>query len=217
LSPAKSKQKKPETTLNSAELKEHILKVARKHFAFKGLQGASLKEIAQEAQVAGSLLNYHFGDKQGLFTQCLESFVKDRSDGILRILGEPKSRDELLVRLQLFVEEMMANVLEDPYGFEIIDREMRSDNPEAIKLFESTLLMAFKGVMAFFTQAKENGLLKDDADPLVVSALLFSSTCDVVNSEHVAKRFFNLSFSDPKWRSHFAAQVVSLFTVGVIK
>ncbi|NJL25763.1 MAG: TetR/AcrR family transcriptional regulator [Calothrix sp. SM1_5_4] len=59
--------KSRKSDLTSEELKSQIVAVARKHFAMHGFNGASLKEIAREAKVAGSLINYHFKDKRGFF------------------------------------------------------------------------------------------------------------------------------------------------------
>src|SRR3989344_1408519 len=94
------KGKKPDQS--SEELKFRITEVARKHFAMHGMNGASLKDIAAEAQVAGSLINYHFKDKEGLFRACIEPFARGRMEAIQRILSEPQNRDELKVRLELF-------------------------------------------------------------------------------------------------------------------
>lgn len=215
MGPAKSNTKKSD--IGSAELKARILRVARKHFALHGFQGASLKDIAAETGVANSLLNYHFVDKAGLFAECLEEFAKDKTEVIRRILGEPKGREELIVRLELFVEDMLQQVLDDPYGFEILEREVKSGNVAAIDLFESTLLSAFKSVVEFFGTARSHGLLREDADPLVTAMLLFTSACESAKSEHIAQRFFNLSFGQPEWRKQVARQIVALFTQGVIK
>lgn len=198
------------------EIKRDILKIARKHFAVDGYEGASLKKIANEAEIAGSLINYHYGDKEGLFKACTEIFAHSRLEAINRILAEPKTREDMRVRLEIFVEEMLVSIVADPYGFDIIDREMRSGNERVLQLFHDTLLQAFKNVVKFFAQAQENGLMKPGQDPLVVAILLFNSTCDSARKDFLAKRFFNISFEQPDWRKKFVEHVVSLFMNGVI-
>jgi TetR/AcrR family transcriptional regulator len=199
------------------DVKEAMLKAARKHFALHGYQGASLKDIAAEAGVANSLINYHFTDKQGLFKACTELFAHGRMQAINRLLAEPKSREDFRVRLELFVEEMFESIISDPFGFDIIDREIQARNPMIIKLFEETMLKAFKNVVQFFQVAQQNGLIKPELDPLIVASLLFTSTCDSGRKDFMAQTFFNISFSDPVWRKKFTTHVVNLFLEGVMK
>jgi AcrR family transcriptional regulator len=199
------------------ELKASILSEARRHFSQHGFQGASLKDIAADAGVANSLINYHFKDKEGLFKACCEVFAHARMQAINRLLGEPHSRDEMRVRLELFVDEMFSSILADPYGFEMIDREMRAGNNMILDLFQGTLLQAFNNVVQFFTQAQNNGLLKDNADPVIVAALLFTATCDSARKDFMAKKFFTFSLEQPAWRKKFSSQIVNLFLNGVIK
>jgi AcrR family transcriptional regulator len=198
------------------EIKRQILLVARKHFALQGYEGASLKAIAAEADVAGSLLNYHYNGKEGLFKACTEIFAYGRLEAINRILAEPKSREDMRVRLEIFVEEMLVSIVADPYGFDIIDREMRSGNERVLQLFHDTLLQAFKNVVKFFAQAQDNGLMKPGYDPLIVAILLFNSTCDSARKDFLAKKFFDISFEDRDWRKKFVEHVVALFMNGVI-
>jgi AcrR family transcriptional regulator len=209
------KGKKPDLT--SEEIKARICEVARKHFAMHGMFGASLKDIAGEAQVASSLINYHFKDKEGLFRQCVEPFARGRTEAIQRILSEPETGEELRVRLELFVEEMQAAVLDGRDNFEIIDREVRAQNPIIMKIFEETMLQSFKSVVAFFRKAQENGLLHGEVDPFILSSILFTSTCDPVRKEAVGKKFFNVSFEQPEFRRKYARQIIGLFLKGVVK
>lgn len=207
--------KKSEQT--SEEIRASIMASARKHFAMHGFQGASLKDVAGEAGVANSLINYHFGDKEGLFHACMEPFARGRMEAILRILGEPRSRDEIRVRIEIFVEEMMVSFINDPYSFEIVDREIRAGSPVILKIFESTMLLAFKAVVEFFARAKENDLLKAEADPLISSIILFTSCCDAVRKDVLGQKFLGVSFRDASFRKKYAEHVVQMFTSWVLK
>jgi AcrR family transcriptional regulator len=203
--------------LSSEELKTKVIQIACRHFSMHGFNGVSLKDIAKEAGINASLINYHFKDKAGLFMACTETFARDRMAAIKRILGEPRNRDEVRVRIELFVQEMLASIAADPYSFEIIDREMRAGNPAVIKLFQETSLVAFNSVVGFFKEAQTRGLLREDVDPMLAASLLFSCACDSARKEVIAKRFFNLSFGQPEFRRKFAQTVVGLFMNGVMK
>lgn len=211
----KPKGKKPEMT--SEELRALILKVAGKHFAEAGYQGASLKDIAAEAGVAGSLINYHFKDKAGLFQRYIEAFGADRGEAIKRILNKPETRDEMKVRIQLFIEEMIASVTSDPHNYDIIDREMRAGNPAVLEAFETTVLSTFKIVVDFFEHAKKKSLVRADVDTTTIAGLLFSCTCDSASKDHLNKRFFNRTLEDPGYRKVYCSNIVELFMQGVTK
>lgn len=215
MKPTRSKGKKPE--LSSEELKVEIIAVARKHFAIHGFNGVHLKDVAAEADIAGSLINYHFTDKEGLFRQCIEPMARGRFEAISRLMTEANSRDELKLRIQLFIEEMQGSILNDIHSFEIIDRELRAENPIVLKIFEETMLQSFKYVVGFFKKAQENGVIKEDRDPIILSSILFTSTCDAVRKEFVAKKFFNISFQQADYRRKFAEHIAELFLNGVAK
>lgn len=208
-------KKKPEMT--SEELKALIVSTAAKHFAMHGFHGASLKSIAADSDVAGSLINYHFKDKEGLFRECIEPFARGRMEAIKSVLSEPKSPDEMKVRLELFVEHMQSSIMGDLDTFEIIDRELKASNPIVLKIFEETMLQSFKWVVGFFRQAQKNELLREELDPLVLSSLLFTSTCDSARKNILAKRYFNVSFEDPEYRKKYAQHVAALFLKGVMR
>jgi TetR/AcrR family transcriptional regulator len=200
-----------------ADVKLTILEKAREHFSQHGYQGASLKDIAKDAGVASSLINYHFGDKEGLFKSCLEIFARGRLEAINRLLAEPKSRDDMRVRLELFVDEMITSILADPHGFTLLDREMNSGHELILKLFQETLLPIFMSVVQFFSQAEANGLVREGTDPIILAGLLFSMTCDNARKDFIARKFFPFSLEQPEWRKKFTNQLVSMFLNGVVK
>jgi AcrR family transcriptional regulator len=70
-------------TLNSedqGETKEKIKQAASKLFALKGFDGASMRNIAKDADVSLASINYHFRSKQELYNEILvsshENFTK---------------------------------------------------------------------------------------------------------------------------------------------
>ncbi len=212
---SKSRGKRPE--LASEELRQQILEVARKHFALHGFYGASLKRIAAEAKVSSSLVNYHFTDKNGLLEAAMEPFARVRMEAIQRILSEPRNSEELRLRIELFVEEMLASVIQDANFHGIIERETACGNPIVLRIFENTLLLSFQSVVGFFDSAKSRGLIREDLDPLIIAGLLFTATCDAARKDFLAKTFFNVSFTQAEWRKKFAHHVVTLFLTGVSK
>lgn len=64
--PARVTRSGPRRPRDAEATRDHILDVAERLFAEHGLDGTSLRQIMSEAQVSISLINYHFGTKEGL-------------------------------------------------------------------------------------------------------------------------------------------------------
>lgn len=198
------------------DLKQKILLSARQVFARKGYHGANLKEIAKGAGVANSLINYHFKNKEDLFRQTIQLFALDRMEALNRLLTLPQSREEMRVRIQMFVDEMLRSYAKDPDGFEMIHKEVKANNKIIMQLFRETLLVTFENVCEFFKKAQEKGIVDKKYDPLIIAMLLFSSTCDTAQNDHLGKQFYGVSLDDEKWRSKVVQHIVDLF-MGVVK
>lgn len=208
---------KVKQTTHSEDIKERILDCAKTQFAKNGYHGANLKDIAVCAGVAGSLINYHFHNKEDLFKATIELFAKDRMEAINRLLSLPENREEMKVRIEIFVDEMLRSYTMDPSGFEIIHQEVKAQNPIVMKVFKETFLVAFKQVCLFFEKAQQKDLVDKKHDPFIISMLLFSATCDTAQNNHLGKQFFNLSLEDELWRKKVSQHIVDLFMMGVVK
>jgi AcrR family transcriptional regulator len=90
------------------ETREKILACARRMFAEKGYDGASVRGIAREAGVDPALVHHFFGSKQGVFVEAMR-FPLD-PDEILSRVAAARSRGELGVAMA----ETFLDVWEDP-------------------------------------------------------------------------------------------------------
>lgn len=57
--------------MSRGETRNAVLDVAEQLFAERGFHGVSLRQIAEQAQMAVSLVQYHFGNKEALFGEVL--------------------------------------------------------------------------------------------------------------------------------------------------
>lgn len=53
-------------------VRERLISAAEKEFSAHGYREASLREIARQARVSHTLVNYYFGDREGLFNAVLD-------------------------------------------------------------------------------------------------------------------------------------------------
>jgi AcrR family transcriptional regulator len=62
--------------------RERLLQAADRLWSERGLQGASLEDIAREAAVTKPTLYYYFADKSGLFTETVCSVLEQHGGGL---------------------------------------------------------------------------------------------------------------------------------------
>lgn len=88
--------------LDPAKTRQLILESALSCFAERGYNGASMSEIAKLAGVQKSLLQYHFGTKEGLWQACLAhraAPVIEALDGF--IAGKVSASDLIDARMKV--------------------------------------------------------------------------------------------------------------------
>jgi TetR/AcrR family transcriptional regulator len=123
-----------------------ILEAARKVFIKKGLAGARMQEIADEADINKALLHYYFRSKEKLFEKIFNEVFKAISVGLSEVLN---SDSPVFEKLQKFIDLYIGVLAANPYMPVFVLNEM-SQNPERIqKMLEKDILPS---VMHFFTQ-----------------------------------------------------------------
>ena len=112
--------------------KNAILVAANHHFAHHGFRGASLRDIARDAEVSLTLLNHHFGSKFQLLSAVIDShraMLDERASALLALMasrpGKFTVRDLVQVWIRIGFEtaaepdgeqflRLMARVIDDP-------------------------------------------------------------------------------------------------------
>ena len=194
--------------------REALIQAARDVFSRKGLDGTTVKEIADSAGVNISLISYHFDGKDGLYRACLESFGRERLSVAQRMLGPVTTASELRVRLGLFVEEILACYAVDLDLLRMIHRECESESALTQDIFEKTFLQVFKSLVDFLSRAAESSILRKDLDPPVCAALLMGAISQLGMKDHISKRYFGRTIQDEQYRTHVAQQVISSWLDG---
>ncbi|GAB2823361.1 TetR/AcrR family transcriptional regulator [Ferruginibacter profundus] len=99
-------KKKDDTT------EEKILAAARKVFTTKGMAGARMQDIADEAGINKAMLHYYFRDKDKLFEVI---FMEEANKFFPRINFIFESEAPLFEKIELFVNEYIDEMVENPY------------------------------------------------------------------------------------------------------
>jgi len=78
--------------------REKLLEVAEQVFADRGYQAATIREICERAGANVAAVNYHFGDKLGLYTEVLQQSVRAAQLDAVRNAFEKTAPPEEILR-----------------------------------------------------------------------------------------------------------------------
>jgi TetR/AcrR family transcriptional regulator len=91
---------------------EKILEAAKNIFLAKGLDGARMQDIADEAGINKAMLHYYFRSKDKLFEQIFTEVAGHFLPKIIAILEAEKTVFE---KIEMFCREYIGQVIETPY------------------------------------------------------------------------------------------------------
>lgn len=190
-----------------------LIQAAQRVFARKGLDGATVKDLADEAGVNVSLVSYHFGGKEGLYRAALESVGRNRLEYAHRILGDlPRSKGDAVTRLRIFVEEFLRFHAENQEVSQILSRECPGNHALIRDIFEEVFLEAFKVTHRFIEEMiRKKWMPGKNRDGLIAAGFFYGSIIHFVRGQDVARSIFGKDISDPKTRAQIADQMVGIF------
>ena len=152
-------------------------------FAERGVEAATIRDIAQRADVSSGLLRHHFGSKEGLRDACDEWALAE----ITKIQGqftEFRSLDGLTPRVQLLQRYLIRSTMDgSPTGAALFDRmleygeqwlattELKVDDPRAFV----AVLAVMKMSMFTMRDLMSRALGSDVTEPATWSRMLQAS------------------------------------------
>jgi AcrR family transcriptional regulator len=108
---------------------EVILEAAKAVFIRKGMDGARMQEIADEAGINKALLHYYFRSKQKLFDAVFSNVLRKMFNEIRVIFTGQISVEEAIRK---FTSAYIETLLNNPYIPEFVIHELNKD-PEALQ------------------------------------------------------------------------------------
>ena len=114
--------------IKNISAEEKILAAAHKVFTTKGMNGARMQDIADEAGINKALLHYYFKDKDKLFETI---FVVEAQRFFPKITMIFQSDAPLFEKIENFVSEYIDEMQENPYLPWFVINEMNRD-PEKL-------------------------------------------------------------------------------------
>jgi AcrR family transcriptional regulator len=193
-----------------------LIDAAIRLFSTHGLDGVTVRNIADEAGISFGLIRYHFGSKEGLYRACIERYGKLRLHSAKRFLQNPTSREDFTSKLRYAIEDILAIQLEDPPLTRLVLREAEAEESIADDVFRATLIEMAQSFVAFFRAAKQAGILREDADPLFTTHALQGIINHFVRTDAVRKRHFQYSLTDEKTKQQLIDQLHRFVLQGIL-
>ena len=195
--------------------KHALLVSAKKVFAEKGFEGATVKDLADDAGVNISLVSYHFGGKDGLYRACVMQFAEARVDAIERILKPVTSTSELKIRLRLFAEEFVDVHMREPDLCKIIHRDVDRMTDIGAEVMRDGFFKLFLKFVDFLKSAEKAKVIRKMKDPEISASLTFGSLIHTLSKEKHRHMLGRPSISDPKYREEFLSTWTEMSVLGL--
>ena len=136
---------------------EKILSAARKVFLNKGMDGARMQDIADEAGINKAMLHYYFRSKEKLFETIFNQVAAEFLPAIFEIL---QSEKPLFQKIDLFCSAYIQQEIKTPYVPMFIINEINRDPKALLKRIFKTKQPPFQKVINQVNEEIKKGTIK---------------------------------------------------------
>lgn len=155
---------------------KRILNAARKIFYEKGLAGARMEEIAQEAEINKAMLHYYFRSKQKLFDKILQEAFAQIFPQLMGIIMSDVSLEEKIRQISYTYNDLLSeNPLLPLFVLSSIQRDADSflENLTADNVFQPSLVTA-KLMTQIEAEVAEGKIKPVDPRDLIINLIAMS-------------------------------------------
>ncbi len=139
------------------DTEQQILEAAKKVFQLKGMDGARMQEIADEAGINKAMLHYYYRSKQLLFEAVFFNAFSMMAPHLNQILNDESSIEE---KIRHFTHDHLSFIMKHPYLPKFIIQELNR-NPDFVTNMKAK--SGFPNLEKFKTQVAaevKQGILK---------------------------------------------------------
>ena len=193
--------------------KVHIMNHAIALFADKGVEGTSIRELAQEANVNVAMINYYFGSKDKLVEAIIEdkmTYMKDKIEEMLanETLSEIEKID---IIIEGYVTRKLAGAIFNRFLYkELMD--IKSD--EIHQLLTKSFATNANNVAAIIEKGIEKKVFKD-VDPMLTVASIVGTISYVMMSKSFCNKLLqkpdsNEPYTDEEFKNRLIKHIQQL-------
>ena len=170
-----------------------IIDAAEKLFAVKGFDGASVRDIAQEADVNVAMISYYFGSKEKL----MEAVFEQRTNNI-RIKVENLLQDENISPLQkvnILIDDYVDKFIHQQQFHKIMMREqmIEKDTPIA-SLIHELKKRNLESIKKLIQEGQKSGAFKKNIDIVLMMTTMVGTVSHMITSQHFYKKVNNIEY-----------------------
>lgn len=148
--------------MDKNDLRNKLVLIATRLFAERGLNGVSIRELSKAAGVSISMISYHFGGKEGLYSSVLQEQFAD-----FDYIEEINTADtEELAKIEAYIRWIIIRYRNNPYLLRFYTSELT--NPT--QFFSLIVQPAIEKIIQILAQIIEEGIAKNkfrkDLNPL---------------------------------------------------
>ncbi|RYY52183.1 MAG: TetR/AcrR family transcriptional regulator [Chitinophagaceae bacterium] len=186
-----------------------IMEAAEIHFADRGFEGTSVRDIAETAGVNLAMINYYFGSKEKL----MEAMFARRSAYMTLQLETILANREMgpMEKLETLVDQYINRLLNQPCFHRIMIREQMMNSNHMIT--EQILQMKRTNsnlTRALIAEGQEAGVFRQNVDMGLLMATLVGTVGHIVSTQHFYREMNDLGeMTEDEFRNHIRGKLSS--------
>ena len=150
--------------ITDPSIKNRLFEAGKGLFAEQGYAGTSVREICAKANASSTMIHHYFGSKAGLYRAILDQFSTETFETPIRMIEAGlNTREEFLLRLELFISETFRALISQAPIFRIISRE--GSEFADLGHFHAALI-------TFLQDAQSKGFVRDSLSPEMATGLM---------------------------------------------
>lgn len=189
------------SAIKDVSIKTRLIDAGKTLFADRGFAGTSVREICKEADASSTMIHHYFGSKEGLYNAIVDEFTSTTFDVPLRLIAKPpKTQEEFLLRLEMFMMETFRALIAQAPVFRIIAQQ-------ATRYVGTAKFHT--GLADFLTAAQNAGFLSTDlkielvtgivldrlGGQIIYASMAQNDQPNVLNDEAYAEEWLNANVS----------------------
>jgi AcrR family transcriptional regulator len=148
---------------------EQILNAAKNVFQTKGMDGARMQEIADQAGINKAMLHYYYKSKQMLFEAVFKNAFSLLAPQLNRVLNDDTSIED---KVRNFTTNYISFIIKHPYLPNFIIQELNRNPDFILKIQENSTLLNIEKFKAQVDLEVSQGILKPTkGDQLFINIL----------------------------------------------
>jgi AcrR family transcriptional regulator len=197
------------------ETRARLLKAAEQLFAARGFKDVTVREICRAARANVAAVNYHFGDKLGLYRDALQAAIDAirETDEAGRRAGAGRSPEEKLRRYLVVLLERALSP-----KFETVHRLIQREIDHPTQAMDALVEQAARPRLEYVSAVVAEMMGRDPAEPLVRRCVgsVFAQTFVYIRKNPIAERL-GFVFDPTRENIEAAARHITAFSIGGIR